>query len=59
MDGPKCCTGTLWEGCVELMGDGMCVYRGAVGTVNPLERVPVGSLGVDSKEGEGYRVCWS
>ena len=53
MDGTKCCTGTLWEGCVELMGDGMCVYRGAVGTVNPLERVPVGSLGVDSKEGEG------
>ena len=45
--------GTLWEGCVELMGGRVCVYRGAVCTGDPLERVPVGALGVDSEEGAG------
>jgi len=42
---------------VELMGGRVCVYRGAVGTGDPLERVPVGALGVDSEEGEGY-LAW-
>jgi len=37
-------------------GDGVvgCV---CIGTGDPLERVPVGALGVDSEEGEGY-LAW-